>query len=147
LANIILNLPFSFPNVDPRVPVGATHGVVDEVLDAGICGGIGDVFALLNLSYAARGVILDAEDAVYSLHCGLDGSHVFQVAFYDLDAPLRERLSRVALRIACKRPKLPALFEHPRCNCSALLSGSSGDQDLLFSAHFTSLPPGRIGDA
>jgi len=87
LNNVSLDFPFAFEMGHTGFLVGAGHGAIDEVGDAGGFGGVGHCFALAHFAVEAGvGVRLDRESAVSASEGAFEGREVFEVAGDKFDA-------------------------------------------------------------
>jgi hypothetical protein len=81
------------------------------VLDAGLFGRIGEVFALLHFTLGTdRPKILHAVDAVDAAGCAIERRGIFEVAANKFNAACGQVPGRGGVRIAGKSPQTPHLL-------------------------------------
>src|SRR6202011_5189447 len=86
-ANVLFDLPLALPMRDAGVPLSPTHGTVDKVLHSRLLGNVGQVLALLNLTFRSHcPEILDTVNAVDTARGAIERRRVFQVSLQHFDA-------------------------------------------------------------
>src|SRR5215813_6796278 len=95
---MFLDFPFSLPVSDAGIPIRAPDGAVDEVLDARLLGGVGEILALRHVTLCAdRPEILYAVDAINAAQTAIERRGILHVALHDLNALLEKRSAALLL--------------------------------------------------
>src|SRR5262249_50430122 len=124
VSNILLDLPFTLPMIDARVPLGAAHRAVDKGIHTRLLRCRPPLLALQHFAFCAYSPeVLNTINAIQSAGRTFQRGGILQVSLYDFNPLSCQVLGRSTARVASQCPQLPSFGNHVVDDRAALASG------------------------